>query len=75
MTTRDMTRQEFKTALARNGFRLTVLGWWAECDELPGVSLGTVYNPKNGRMLRRDTIAHLIRERDRRLEQREKGEI
>jgi hypothetical protein len=64
MRPRDMTRAEFKAALARRGFRGPIIAWFEDTTgATPGVSYSGVYTRK-GKLLRRTTIAHLIRSRD-----------
>lgn len=64
MNTRDMSKAEFLKALERNGFRNTVLGLWFEDTTGTTVTYGGIVTSK-GKLLRRETIAHLIRSRDR----------
>jgi len=58
---RDMTRREFKQALARHGFRQVLL-WMQDDTGKTGVSYGMVMNTK-GKVLRRASLAKAIRER------------
>lgn len=58
-----MSRAAFKAALARNGFRGPVIAWFADTSGLtPGHSFSGVFTAK-GKLLRRSTLAHLIRAR------------
>lgn len=61
---RDMTRKQFKEALARNGFRLVML--WIEDNTLPGASLGTTFDPHTGKMMHRSTLARALQWRRQR---------
>jgi hypothetical protein len=59
----DMSHAAFKAALLRNGFRGPVVAWFEDTTgATPGVSYSGVFTSK-GKLLRRTTIAHLIRRR------------
>ena len=60
----ELSRAAFRAALRRNGFRIVLL--WCEdiSGATPGHSYGMVMNTK-GKILRRATLAHVIRERDK----------
>lgn len=57
--TRDMTKPEFRAALKRNGFRVVL--FWLDRPGVEGPSIGIIIDQK-GRVYRRATIAHAIRE-------------
>lgn len=57
--TRDMTRAEFARALKRNGFRVVL--FWLDRPAIQGLSVGIIIDRK-GKVHRRATIAHAIRE-------------
>lgn len=58
---RDLTRAQFKAALARAGLCLVGL-WITKADGSSSRSIGTVYNPRTGKMLRRASLARALRE-------------
>lgn len=59
---RDMTKVEYIAALLRNGFQRPVLFWITSADDR-SVSYGVVVDRKTGRVMRRATIAHIIKAR------------
>ena len=63
MATRDLTRSQFLAALDRNGFRKPIM-FWITSKDAPDVSYGMVFS-RQGKILRRVTLAHVIRERDK----------
>lgn len=65
---RDMTSAQFSDALKRNGFERPVM-FWVHHRDLPNISFSMVFR-KNGKLLRRLTIAHLIKRRDEELAKR-----
>lgn len=61
---RDLTKDQFKAALIRNGFKY-VLGLWAEdtSGKTPGVSYGLII-PQGGKKFYRQSLAHVIAARE-----------
>jgi hypothetical protein len=61
---KDMTGPQFAEALRRNGFRKVLL--WIEdtSGACPGVSWGIVIRRGTGRIMRRATLAKVLRERE-----------
>lgn len=57
----DMSRAQFKDALARHGFKGPILMWFQDTKH-PHISYGGVYSMK-GKLHRRATLAKLIRSR------------
>lgn len=66
----EMSRAQFKAALARNGFKQTLL--WIEdtTGQVPGISWGIVMHP-GGKVARRATLAKVLRERRAEIEKKE----
>ena len=64
---RDMTEARFREALARQGFKRSFAGLWFEHRDFPNRMFGGAWNVKAGRLNRRETIARLIRCRDKAL--------
>lgn len=59
----EMSRAAFRAALARNGFSGPVIAWFADTTgQTPGLNYSGVFTTK-GKLLRRATLAHLIRAR------------
>jgi hypothetical protein len=61
MAKRDMTDKAFVVALERNGFKRWAL--WAESSAIPGHYFGLLF-ARNGKLLKRESIAYLIKRRD-----------
>ena len=66
--TRDMTDAQFKAALKRNGFRRILL--WAETEAVPGVSFSLLFHPRTRKVLKRQSVAYLIKRRDEEIAKR-----
>lgn len=60
-----MTEREFRRALKRHGFSVGAFGLWFTHEDRPSVSYGAIIHTRTGRVLRRETIANLIREYDK----------
>jgi hypothetical protein len=58
----DLSRAAFKAALQRNGFCMVLLWCRDTSGAMPGSSYGVVMDRK-GKILRRATLAHVIRSR------------
>jgi hypothetical protein len=71
--TRDMTRTQFHAALERNGFKRPVL-MWCKSKEGPAISYGMLFDRK-GKLLRRETIAYLIKRRAAEMAKVKRGEL
>lgn len=70
-----MSRKQFNSALRRNGFRQTPLGLWFvdTTGVCPATHFGALLHPKTFKMLRRATLAKLIKDR-RRMQARQQKE-
>lgn len=61
---RDMTRAQFDAALKANGFR-KIFHWIEDrTGSAPGVSWGVIFSVQNGKIARRATLAHVMRQRE-----------
>ena len=62
--TRDMSNREFSAAMKRNGFRHEFLLWFKDTTaQTPHIRFSGLFSTK-GKLFRRATIAHLIRQRE-----------
>lgn len=62
--TPDMSRSEFNAALKRRGFRQVLMWFQDTTGQVPDTSYGGILH-RNGKLARRATLAHIIRERDK----------
>lgn len=64
--TREMTEREYRAALKCNGFR--IIDHWSACDTTGAINperlIGLLFDG-SGTLLRRDSIALLVKERSR----------
>jgi hypothetical protein len=67
---RDMSSDQFLAALKEHGFR-KVLFWGEDITgQCSGISWGFVINRRTGKVMRRATLAKLLREREKELAKR-----
>lgn len=73
---REMSRKQFLEALERNGFSQPIVGWVSDkSGQTPGVHYGLVFDWKTAKILRRISLAYVIKKRAEELKQRhEKAE-
>jgi hypothetical protein len=74
---KEMSRTQFKAALAKYGFRQSLLWVSDTTGQVPGTSWGMILwgsGPRKGKVAYRATLAKVIRERDAEIAKREKGE-
>lgn len=62
--TRDLTHRQFLAALKRNGFRLMDGLWMADTTGVTTAWFGTVYRQRDGKIMRRASLAKAVRDRD-----------
>ena len=60
--TRDMSKKQFADALKKYGLRQCLL--WVDCQAKPGRSIGIVMSARTGKILRRATLAKVLKEFD-----------
>jgi hypothetical protein len=70
---RDLTRDQFLSALRKRGFRKVLL--WIEdtSGACPGVSWGIVIRRGTGGIMRRATLAKVIQEREAEIAKRDRA--
>ena len=59
---RDMTRAQFKAALARNGFESVMGMWFTDTTGQTSTAFGAIIT-RQGVVRRRETLAHIIAKR------------
>lgn len=70
----EMSRAQFRAALKRNGFRQILMWFEDTTGECPSVSWGAILAIKTGKIMRRATLAKIIRERNSEIAKRRAAE-